>query len=297
MEHTEGSFQGSGGLDLHRQSWRPSGETRAALAIVHGMGEHSGRYGNVVDALVPKGYAIHGFDLRGCGRSPGQRGHIDAWSQFRDDVRAFLCLVGEAEPGLPLFLMGHSMGGLIVLDYVLRYSHGLAGTIASAPGLEPRGVAKPWMVGLAKVLTRVWPSFALDVELEAAAISRDPAVVEAYANDPLCHAKGSVRWGTESLAAIRWIKAHPGDLEIPILMLHGTADRLVSPAGTRDFFDAVSIPEKELRLYEDGYHEPHNDVDHEQVLADVRAWLERLQPAGGEPRRGSGSGRWLRGRP
>lgn len=277
MRHTEGSFPGSGGLELYRQSWRPAGEARAALAIVHGMGEHSGRYGNVVQALVPRGYAVHGFDLRGCGRSPGQRGHIDAWSQFRDDVGAFLPLVAEAEPGLPLLLMGHSMGGLIVLDYVLRHPEGLAGTIASAPGLEPLGVAKPWMVRLAKLLTRVWPSFAIDVELEPEAISRDPAVVEAYAADPLCHSKASVRWGTESMAVIRWIKAHAGDLALPILMLHGTADRLVSAEGTRAFFDAVTFPDKQLRLCDGGYHEPHNDVDHAEVLADVAAWLERVR--------------------
>ena len=282
MEHQEGSFAGSGGLELFSQCWRPEGQARAALAIVHGMGEHSGRYGNVTDALVPRGYAIHGFDLRGCGRSPGQRGHIDSWSQFRDDVGAFLRSVGEqerlvgpppGEPGLPVFLLGHSMGGLIVLDYVLRRPEGLAGTIVSGPGLKPVGVAKPWKVRLAKLLTRILPTLSLDVGLEAAAVSRDPAVVEAYVKDPLRHGKGSVRWGTESLAAIRWIRAHAGDLALPILMVQGSEDRLVSPAGTQAFFDAVTFPDKELRLYEGGYHEPHNDVDHEQVLADYASWL------------------------
>ncbi len=279
MEHGEGSFAGSGGLELYSRCWRPEGQARAVLAIVHGMGEHSGRYRNVADALVPEGYAVHGFDLRGAGRSPGQRGHIDSWSQFRDDVGAFLRAVGEHdEQGVPLFLMGHSMGGLIVLDYVLRRPAGLAGTIVSAPGLEPLGVAKSWMVTLAKVLTRVWPSFSLDVKLEAATISRDPAVVEAYRQDPLCHSKGSVRWGTESLAAIEWIKAHPGDIEIPILMVHGSGDRLVSAAGTSAFLDAVTFPDKEIHIYQGGYHEPHNDIHREQVLADYRSWLDAHLP-------------------
>ncbi len=285
MEHREGSFEGSGGLELYSQCWRPGGRPKAALAIVHGMGEHSGRYGNVTAALVPRGYAVHGFDLRGCGRSPGQRGHIDSWSQFRDDAGAFVRAVGEqeciacpppGEPGVPLFLMGHSMGGLIVLDYVLRRPEDLAGTLISGPGLEPIGVAKPWMVLVAKLLTRVWPSFAIDVGLEVAAVSRDPAVVEAYAEDPLCHSQGSVRWGTESLAAIEWIKAHAGDLRIPVLMTHGGDDRLVSAAGTSAFFDAVTFPDKELRVYPGGYHEPHNDVDHGQVLEDYGDWLDRL---------------------
>ncbi len=283
MEHREGSFAASDGLELYRQCWRPEGRTRAALAIVHGMGEHSGRYQNVIHALVPKGYVIHGFDLRGCGRSPGQRGHIDSWSQFRGDLDAFLRSVREqerlicpppGESGVPLFLMGHSMGGLIVLDYVLRRPEGLVGTLLSAPGLEPLGVAKPWMVLVARLLTRIWPRFALDVELEVAAVSRDSAVVEAYRQDPLCHAKGSVRWGTESLAVIEWIKAHAGDLRLPILMTHGSADRLVSPAGTRAFFDAVTFPDKTFHLYQGGYHEPHNDLDHEQVLGDYQSWLD-----------------------
>ncbi len=273
MERKNGTFAGSGGLELYSQCWRPGGQARAALAIVHGMGEHSGRYKNVTNALVPRGYAIHAFDLRGCGRSPGQRGHIDSWSQFRDDVSAFLRSVREQEPRAPLFLMGHSMGGLIVLDYVLRRPEGLAGTVVSAAGLEPLGVAKPWMVLLAKLLTRIWPSLSLDVGLEAAAVSRNPAVVEAYTNDPLCHSKGSVRWGTESLAVIDWIKAHAGEIEIPILMAHGNADRLVSLSGTKAFFDAVTFADKEIHLYEGGYHEPHNDIDHEQVLADYASWL------------------------
>ncbi len=288
MEHRESAFKGSGGLELYCQCWRPESQPKAVLAIVHGMGEHSGRYGNVAGALVPRGYAVHAFDLRGCGRSPGQRGHIDAWLQFRDDTGAFLRAVGEQEslvgppPGerdVPLFLMGHSMGGLIVLDYVLRHPEGLAGTLVSGAGLEPVGVAKPWMVLLAKLLTRVRPSFAIDVELEVAAISRDPAMVEAYAADPLCHSKGSVRWGTESLAAIEWIKAHAGDLAIPILMTHGGDDRLVSATGTKAFFDAVASPDKQIHVYPGGYHEPHNDVGHEQVLADYGDWLDGISAA------------------
>ncbi len=123
MEHDEGTFEGSGGLELYQQFWRPGGRPRAALAIVHGMGEHSGRYRNVVDALVPMGYAVHGFDLRGCGRSPGQRGHIDAWSQFRDDAGAFLRAVEEQEPRVPLFLMGHSMDGLRLVARLEHRGH------------------------------------------------------------------------------------------------------------------------------------------------------------------------------
>ncbi len=275
MNHREATFRGAGGLDLFSQRWCPDGEPRAAVAVVHGLGEHSGRYASVVDHLVPRGFAVHGFDLRGHGRSPGQRGHVDSWSQYRDDVDAFLRTIRGEGGGLPLFLLGHSMGGLIVLDYVLRRPDAVAGAVASAPGLEPVGVASPAKVALARLLSRLWPRFSLDVGLDVTAVSRDPEVVSAYENDPLRHCRGSVRWGTESLAAIERIKARAGEVKTPLLMIQGGDDRLVSPAGARRFFDRVSFPDKELHVYEGGYHEPHNDVDRDRVLHDLASWLER----------------------
>ncbi len=272
MDHTEGVFEGEGGQELYRQSWRPAGEARAALAIVHGLGEHSGRYMNVVHHLVPRGWAVHGFDHRGFGRSPGPRGHIDDWAQFRGDVRAFVRrLAGEG----PLFLMGHSMGGLIALDYVLHHAEGLRGLVVSGAGLEASGVAKPHLVMLARLLSRIWPRFSLDVGLDASGISRDPEVVRAYGDDPLTHSRGSVRFGTETLDVIEWIKARPAEIALPLLMVHGGADRLVSPEGTRAFFERVTFADKELHVYEDVFHEPHNDFGREQMLADLESWLER----------------------
>ncbi len=275
MDHAEGTFEGDGGLELYCQSWRPKDETRAVLAIVHGLGEHSGRYMNVVRHLVPRGYAVHGFDHRGFGRSPGPHGHIDSWAQFRGDVRAFVRSVEDAVPGRPLFLMGHSMGGLIVLDYVLHHADGLRGTVVSGAGLEPGGVAKAHLVLLARLLSRLWPRFTLDLGLDAAGVSRDPEVVRAFEEDPLRHDRGSVRFGTETLDAIEWIKARPTEIALPLLMIHGGADRLVSPEGTRAFFERVTFADKELHVYEGFYHEPHNDVGHERLLGDLESWLER----------------------
>lgn len=283
MQHREGTFQGFGGVELFCQRWRPEGEPRAALAIVHGFAEHSGRYANVVGHLVPRGFAVYGYDLRGFGRSPGRRGHVGSWSEHREDAAAFLRKVGGDEPGRPLFLMGHSMGGLIALDYVLRRPEGLAGAIASGPGLEPVGVAKPYLVALARLLSRIWPRFSLDVGLDASAVSRDPEVVRAFLDDPLRNPRGTVRWGTEVLAAIAWIKAHAGEMKVPLLMVHGGDDRLVSPEGSRRFFAKVTHPDKELHVYDGVYHEPHNDLGHEKVLADLGDWLERHLRRTGEP--------------
>lgn len=275
MNHRETTFRGAGGLELFSQRWRPDDGPRAAVAVVHGLGEHSGRYGFMVAHLVARGYAVHAFDLRGHGRSPGQRGHVGAWSEHRDDVDAFLRTIRGEESGLPLFLLGHSMGGLIVLDYVLRRPDAVVGAVVSGPGLEPVGVASPFKVAVAKLLSRFWPRFSLDLQLDCTAVSRDPEVVSAYRDDPLRHSLGSARWGTESLEAIVWIKAHAGDVRTPLLMVHGGDDRLVSPAGTRKFFDRVSFPDKELHVYEGGYHEPHNDVDRDRYLDHLSGWLDR----------------------
>jgi alpha-beta hydrolase superfamily lysophospholipase len=274
MEHREGTFQGAGGLELYYQRWRPEEGARAALAIVHGFGEHSGRYTNVMNHLVGRGYAIYGFDHRGHGRSPGQRGYINEWGEFREDVRAFLRMVSEGEPGRPLFLMGHSLGGLIVLEYALRHPEGLRGVIASGPALGQVGIS-PILLTLSRILSRVWPRLSLDTRLDATAISRDPTVVRAYQEDPLVHSKGTARLGTEMSEAIEWVQAHAADLRLPLLILQGEADRLVPPEASRAFFEKVTFPDKEWRGYEGGYHEPHNDIIRDQALSDLAGWLER----------------------
>jgi len=280
VKHDKGRFQGAGGLELFYQRWRPEAEphvrwravpVKAILVIIHGFGEHSGRYLNVVDHLVPRGYAIYGFDHRGHGRSPGKRGHIDAWSEFREDVDAFLKMVREQEPERPLFLMGHSMGGLIALEYTLRHPDGLRGIIASSPALATG--LPPVLFFISRVLSKIWPRLGMDTKLDAAGVSRDPAVVEAYRNDPLVHSMGTPRLGTEMVAAMEWTMAHAADWCLPLLILHGGADQLVPAEISRAFFDRVTIADKKRIEYQGGYHESHNDVHHEQVTADLEGWL------------------------
>jgi len=274
MNHSENTFSGFKGLKLYYQCWRPEGEPRTTLAIVHGFGEHSGRYGNVVDWFVPKGYAVYAFDLRGHGRSPGPRGYVSRWAVFREDVKAFLELVHEQEPGQAVFLLGHSMGGLIVLEYALHYPEGLTGVIASGPLLAQANMS-PSLVTLSKVLSGVLPWLTLDTKLDATSISRDPAVVEAYVNDPLVHSLGTPRLGTELTRAIEWTQAHAAEMRVPCLIVHGSADRLVPPEGSRIFYESMTLADKERQTYEGYYHEVFNDVGKEQVLAAAEAWIER----------------------
>lgn len=274
MNHDDGMFEGAGGLRLYCQSWQPEGPPRAVLAIVHGINEHSGRYLTLVNHLVPLDYAVYGFDHRGHGRSPGRRGHITRWEEYRDDVGAFLRLVGDREKRIPLFLFGHSLGALIVMEYVLRRPEGVRGAIVASAPFEPVGVGSPFLVAVARLLSRTWPGFTLPVRIDPSVLSRDPQVVRAFLTDPLVHRMVTARWGTECLAAIGWVKAHAADVRLPLLLLHGGADRVNAAAGSRAFFAQVSHPDKTLRVYDDAYHELHNDLDCDTMVRDIAHWMD-----------------------
>ena len=274
MQHTETTIQSSGGLELYVQKWQADVPNRAVIAIVHGFGGYGGRYMNLVNELVPRGLVLCGVDLRGHGRSPGLRGHIDGWEDYREDLRSFLQWTPTWEPDRPRFVLGHSMGSLVVLDFVLRHPEGLAGAIVSSALLEPVAVANPLLVSVARLLSRIWPRSLLPLNVEAAALSRDPEVVRAYEEDPLVFGKASARWGTEMLDMIAWIKEHPSDVRLPLLMIHGGADRINAVEGSRAFFEAVSYPDKELRIYPEAYHEPHNDLDWEEEARDIKRWID-----------------------
>ncbi len=277
MEHTESKFVGASSTELYYQRWKPDTAPRAVLAVVHGFGEHSGRYLNFVNYFVPRGFALYAFDHRGHGKSPGVRGHVNQWSEFRDDVRAFIQLVREQEPGKPVFILGHSLGGLITLEYALHYPDGLHGVIASGPLLVQAGLS-PVVIALAKVLSRIAPSTAIKTGLDSSTISRDPAVVKAYQTDPLVHGFGTPRMSTEITAAQNWTNAHAADLTLPFYMILGGEDKLVPPEGGRKFFANVSSPDKALHDYAGAYHETHNDLIKDQVFTDLNQWLEAHLP-------------------
>ncbi|GAC1506745.1 MAG: monoacylglycerol lipase [Chloroflexota bacterium] len=278
IDHAEGTFDGAGGTRLYYQRWLPhDARTRATVAIVHGFGEHGGRYMTVVNVLVPRGYAVYALDHRGHGRSPGPRGHISEWSEFRGDVRAFVNLV-HGRHDEPLFLYGHSMGGLIVLDYGLHDPSGLAGAIVSGPLLAPPAIS-PALLLLGRVLSRVLPRFSMNSGLDPATLSRDAQLMEPFKHDSLIHSRGSARLSTEIPAAIARTQASAAHWSIPLLIIHGGDDAIVPPVGSRSFFERVPIADKEHHEYPGGYHEPHNDSDRDIVLADVANWLDRHSPA------------------
>ena len=274
MKEQTGHLTGVNGLQLFHKTWLPDSPPKAVLAIVHGVGEHIDRYHNMVEALVPAGFILTGYDQRGHGRSEGQRGHINAWSEYREDIRSFLDLARKLAPGLPLFLYGHSMGSLEVLDYILHYPEGLAGAIISGTALDPKEAAPPLQVLLAKALSGIVPSFSIKVKLEGSSVSRDPQVARAYMEDPLVHWYRSARWGTESMKVIEWIKSRAGEINLPVLFLHGERDGLVTAAGAQRFFEQIQYADKTIHIYSGGLHEPHNDLDYKRVISDIAGWMD-----------------------
>lgn len=273
MQHLESTFTGDGGLSLYRQEWRPDGAPRAAVVLVHGVGEHSGHYANVVEPMVDAGYAVFAHDHRGHGRSEGRRVHVDRWAEYRDDLAAHIAIVSEELPDVPLFVYGHSMGSIVVLDYLLNAESPARGMIISGVATQPVGVGSPALVAVARVLTHVTPKLSVDLHISSSSLSRDPLVQEAYAKDSLAEPRATVRWGTEILSAVDSVKAGSAALNVPALIVHGEADPLNSVQGARDLFAALPNPDKTLRIYPEVLHEPHSDIGHERLAADVVEWL------------------------
>lgn len=274
MRHEEGLFVGHDGLELYSQAWLPAGTAKASLVIVHGLGEHSGRFTNLINEVTPHGYSVFALDHRGHGRSPGQRGFVRRFSDFRDDVDSFIQHLNAAKSlNQPLFLFGHSLGGLIVLDAVLNQMSGLSGVVVSAPALDSSAIS-PIKMAASKVLSRIWPTLSLRTGLDVTGLSRDPEVLEAHQNDALIHGWGTPRLASEASKAMLSCHENVDQLQIPLLMIHGTDDRITSPQCSRGFFDRVTYPEKTYIAYQGGFHESHNDLDHRQVSADVLRWLE-----------------------
>ena len=274
MKHREQEFQGLGGIALFSQSWHPESKPKAALAIVHGVAEHSDRYQNLVDNLVDLGCVLYAFDQRGHGRSAGQRAYIESWNEYRTDFNKFLDLVREDEPSLPLFAYGHSMGALVILDYLLHGLNGMAGVIVSGSPIDSSDAASPALIATARLLSRIWPTFSLSTPINPAQLSCDARVVQAYQEDPEVSKVLPVRWGTEYLKTQKRVKNHASEIVLPILIVHGGEDMLCNPEGSQYLYDQIRSQDKTLKIYPSYFHEIHNEPGHVIVMEDINAWID-----------------------
>jgi acylglycerol lipase len=273
MDHVEGNFKGVRNANIYYQAWLPKGDVKAMLLIVHGLGEHSGRYMNVVNHFVPLGYAVYGFDHIGHGRSEGEREIVERFADYTDTLAIYCELVKGWQTGKPIFLFGHSMGGLIATYYLLDHQADFRGTVISAPTVEVGDNVSPVTVFMGKVLSVLAPGVGV-LQLDANGISRDPEVVAAYVNDPLVfHGRTPARLAAELLKAMRRVAAEADKITLPLIIVQSSEDKLVDPGGARMLHDRVGSSDKTVKIYQGLYHEVFNEPERAQVLKDVEAWL------------------------
>ena len=270
---TEGTVTSRDGTALAYRTWPIEAKPAITFAVVHGLGEHAGRYQRFAAGMAKHGMATYAVDLRSHGKSPGQRGHIDSFDQWTDDCAAFVNFVKKQVGGGEVVLLGHSFGGVAVLGTVLSGKvQGLKRFIVSSPALRVKVAVPGWKISLAKGASKVAPRLALDNEVNPATISRIQSVVDDYKSDPLVHGKISSRLYTEYLKAVRDIFERAEQIKTPFLILAGTDDALIDPEGSKELHDKTRVVST-FELLQGRYHEPFNDVGNDEVFALIARWL------------------------
>ena len=280
MKTFEWKWKSFDGLDMFAQGWVPEKDPKAVVCLVHGVGEHSGRYAHVGAAFAAAGYALLGFDLRGHGKSGGVRGHAPSLDAFFKDIEDFVRAAETRYPSAPRFLYGNSLGGLLSLSYVVTHKVNARGMIVSSPGLATAIQEQKMKVMLAKVLGSLAPTITLPSGLVTAHISRDPQVVETYVKDPLVHDKITTGFGRAGLQAIDIAFTHAAQLAVPLLLVYCSEDQIAFPRGSEEFARLAPKELVTLKRYEGLYHEPHNEPEKAQVLKDYVQWLDAQVRAG-----------------
>lgn len=274
MNHSDGSFEGARGHTIYYQYWTPEEASRAVLVLVHGAGEHSGRYAGFAGQCCAAGVAVAALDHIGHGKSDGRYGHMERFQDYLDTLALFQKRVAQDFTGIPQVLLGHSMGGLIGASYLLEHQDQFMACALSGPAIKTE--LEPGLVQttLIRLLSRFAPTLGV-MQLDAGGVSRDPAVVKAYCDDPMVnHGKMSARFVSELFNAMRRVQDGAGRITLPLLILHGAADAMTAPAGSQFLHDTVSSEDKTLKLYPALYHEIFNEPEKEQVIGDLLAWIE-----------------------
>ncbi len=276
IRRTERAFEGADGRVLLGRSWLCP-EPQRALAVVHGLAEHSGRYERFGAWFARRGCAVHAYDQRGHGRSDGRRCHVDRFDELLDDLDVFLGTVREQHRRLPVALVGHSMGGLVVAAYVRERHPEASCAVTSGAALALGKGVPPLRLAAARGLRRLAPRFTLATGVDPDALSRDPEVVRRYVEDPLVHRRLTTSLAWELLEAVRRTAGGGAEVKLPMLLLHGAEDRLCSPAGSRAFYASLNVPGSDLRVYPELRHEIFNEPEQEEVFRDLLDWVRAQQ--------------------
>jgi len=277
LRRVESYLAGSAGSRLFHRAWLPPDPPERVLLLIHGFAEHSGRYEAVGSWFAGRGSAVHAYDHRGHGRSGGRRGHVAHFSELLDDLGGVLEAVGAEHPGLPIYLVGHSMGGLVLAAFLRERRPAVAGAVSSGAALAlaermPRG-----QLAVARLLRRVTPRLALDAGLDTSALSRDPEVARRYEADPLVFRRLSVSLAVEMFDAAARTAGGGADIHVPMLLLHGAEDRLCPPRGSRELHATLKASGSALRLYPGLRHEIFNEPEAEDVFRDILEWLRERE--------------------
>jgi len=262
-------------LTLQGRGWEPDGEVRSVVCLLHGLGEHCGRYSHMAEAFNRDGVAMLTFDLRGHGRSEGRRGHAPSYSALMSDIEKLLDEAAARFPGLPRFLYGHSLGGNLAIYYALKKHPDLAGVIASAPLLRLAFKPSQWKTGILRGMRAMRLNFSIRSGLDDSALSHDQNVVRTYRNDPLTHDLISPRLAMDMLRYGQWMLKHAAEFPLPLLLMHGESDRITSVPASVEFAERLGR-RCELKIWDGLDHELHNEPEQKQVFAFVVGWMNAL---------------------
>lgn len=273
MKHQDGYFKNQENQSIFFQSWLPDNPAKAVLLIVHGLNEHSGRYDHFSDFFVNEGFAVYGMDLIGHGKSDGTRSYVKDFTSYINDLILYLEKIKQLQPGSPIFLIGHSMGGLIGAIFLIDHPGQVAGAVLSGPVVQIPDDVTPLFIALGKIVSFVFPKLGL-LKIDLSGLSRNPDVVQAYKDDPLVNSgKFTARVSAEMTRSFDKVADEGSRINDPVLILHGGSDRIVNPTCSHFLYALVSSEIKEKIIYDSYYHEIYNDPGHEKVFEDVSSWI------------------------
>ncbi|KHO28013.1 hydrolase [Mycolicibacterium setense] len=271
---SEQTFDGVGGVRIVYDVWTPDIAPKGVVVLSHGLGEHAGRYHHVAQRFGQAGLVVYALDHRGHGRSGGKRVYLRDMSEYVGDFHTLVGIAAVDYPNLPRLVLGHSMGGGIVFTYGVEYPDEYSAMVLSGPAVAAQAAVSPVLAVVAKVLGKVAPGLPVE-NLDANAVSRDPAVVAAYNADPLVwHGKVPAGIARALIIVGETMPQRASALTAPLLVVHGEKDRLVSAEGSRHLVECVGSPDVHLKVYPGLFHEVFNEPEKELVLDDVTAWIE-----------------------
>ncbi|MGH1437598.1 MAG: lysophospholipase [Lewinella sp.] len=270
----EFSWQTADGIKIYGIDW-PCEKPCAVVGVIHGLGEHIHRYEHLVEYFHQHNIAVVGYDRRGHGRSGGKKGHTVSYKAFLDEIGQLAVEAEERYPNVPLFLYGHSMGGNLLLNYIIRRHPNVKGAIVSAPHIRLAFQPSVVMLTMGRVMKRIFPGFTQPNGLDVEQISRDKGEVEKYINDPYVHNKLTAITGMSMLEAAEALDKYKGAFPVPLLLMHGGEDGLTSPQGSEDFVGRIT-GNVTFKKWEGLYHEIHNEPEREEVMAMMVNWINEM---------------------